>query len=1437
MRKFKRIIAAALCGAVMMGSIPAMAAESKILVNESFNDCVTNGALPAGITASGDRMTIREYADKDKGVYIASTFSPQNLTFPASLSGRYFISFDVMADNAVNGNIAVVQGARSKILKIEQNVIMTHNGNKLGIIGGKMKNICICVNQTANTYSVYLDGRCVIADNYVNEFKFTAASGASMEFTSDVPAGIIVDNVNIGLGEYSQHMKFDVAAYNDAADEEFEFSEPAVSNAIYLYEPFDPDKSSQGTYNAKDNILEKTVLEDGEGVCLFRRAGTQDSHLDITDTSVTGVPTFALVYQLDLYFEKSSVPILICCKDTANQYINFGRIFGGGVMQAGTQNIQLPIGEWFTVAFAYNMQRASYDVYLNGKKCASVNYTGSYDHDIGQLFRIHYQGSGASDSFMMDNICIYGGLEPRNLNAVKEDATTVRTDFENNWQILKTDSSEKSFMRNKVGYHLRSGVAYADGKKSIANSVVREGTAKVEAGFFDTAFPGRIAVDGGKVTADGRDITAQLGSKAEFINGKYYLPLRAVCERGLGKKVYYDNSAVSGGFVIISDNEVKLPENNKDITVEYNPQVGAYMMSCSELQSLNDFLFYYRPEMEQVKEDYESSPLYGVHPRVLADKDDFERIRELIKTDSRMEAWYLRLIDNADKLINQEPLVYELRDGVRLLFVADDFLSRISTLAMAYQISGDKKYSERAHKEMEAIASFPGWHPEHHIDVGVMAIGYAIGYDWLYDTYTAEQREFLEQKAYEFGYYEYIKGFDGLSGYMAEGITATNNHNAVMNAGLVMLAAAFTDVFPEASYYLLAGSARASENTVFHFAPAGAWYEGVTYGVMTMRFYSYQLAAMEKLLGTLYSLDRTEGTNLAAEYVLYMQSPAGPYVFSDATSAGAVRSIQFDPGVIWFANHFGSDGVISNWYKVFNTGVNGDSLVKSMLFYSPEAMNADSSLDIDKIYSNVNVEVMRNNWTPLGQVMVGIKGGKANVEHGHLDMGSFSYFTGKTRWIDEIGCDDYNLPRFFNGFTINDTRWGYFRERAEAHSCLVIDPDGKNAEYDVNETAELVTVENKPKGAICYVDMASSFGKERVSAAKRGFFFTDDRQSLVVRDEVSLKKNSSDVYWFAYTNENVKIEGNSVILESVTESGERVRIDFVSNQAFELYTTAPEALDSKAGITGTQNSGTRIVLHAKASGDLTITAKLTPEKLENASSVDSYDVPISQWSVPEGEIKVKPYLDSISAGDAELSAISALQAVLVSEDEPIPEVKAESKLFDVQITQGQHIGDSAYVTVTDKADPQNVSVYQIVFKTLEPTGYPGVRELTIKNVTASDEPQEENKASNVLDRSLATRWSADGAQYLILDLGAVHTFDKIIMAFMDGANRKNNITIAVSEDGGAYTEVFDGTSSCADAYEAFEIGAQNARYVRITGKGYNGGTWNSWTEVAVAVSE
>ena len=128
----------------------------------------------------------------------------------------------------------------------------------------------------------------------------------------------------------------------------------------------------------------------------------------------------------------------------------------------------------------------------------------------------------------------------------------------------------------------------------------------------------------------------------------------------------------------------------------------------------------------------------GVHPRIILNEADFDRLRNT--SDPVYNAAKARAIEVADKYMNEPVLEYDIPDGIRLLDVSRGVLRRTKNLGMAYQLTRDKKYARRLYEELANAAEFKDWNPYHFLDVGEMCCAFGIGYDWIYDCMSEEER-------------------------------------------------------------------------------------------------------------------------------------------------------------------------------------------------------------------------------------------------------------------------------------------------------------------------------------------------------------------------------------------------------------------------------------------------------------------------------------------------------------------------------------------------------------------------------------------------------------------------------------------------------------------------------------------------------------------------
>lgn len=120
--------------------------------------------------------------------------------------------------------------------------------------------------------------------------------------------------------------------------------------------------------------------------------------------------------------------------------------------------------------------------------------------------------------------------------------------------------------------------------------------------------------------------------------------------------------------------------------------------------------------------------------------------------------------------------------------------------------------------------------------------------------------------------------------------------------------------------------------------------------------------------------------------------------------------------------------------------------------------------------------------------------------------------------------------------------------------------------------------------------------------------------------------------------------------------------------------------------------------------------------------------------------------------------------------------------------------------------------------------------VTPVKVTASDVPQPENPAEAAIDGKLDTRWSAEGEQWIQVELNSVVKIGCIGMGYYKGTERMQNFEIALSKDGKEWTVVCKGQSSgTSDKVEYYCFPEMDAKYVKIN---CNQNSVNDWDSIA-----
>lgn len=515
------------------------------------------------------------------------------------------------------------------------------------------------------------------------------------------------------------------------------------------------------------------------------------------------------------------------------------------------------------------------------------------------------------------------------------------------------------------------------------------------------------------------------------------------------------------------------------------------------------------------------SRLVKEHPRVMARSADFAALKDRIARLPEFAELYKKVQAEADKLLTAEPSKYEIPDGKRLLATSRRVLDRVTTLALVYQVSGERKYVDRAWRELEAAAKFKDWNPPHFLDTAEMTNAFAIGYDWLYHQWTPEQRTTLREAMVRLGLEP------GLACHEGRGASnwwpkCSHNWSQVCNGGLVAGALAIADEEPALAGKILSLAIPSVRLPMAEFAPDGAWAEGPGYWDYATSYNVYLLAALDTALGTDFGLSKIEGFSLTGEFPQAMVSPLGTsFDFADAHGGPIVA-----PQLYWLARKFNRPD-----YAAYQDRYSKHEALDLLWRPEPAAGTTAPGMPACKRFHRAEVARLWNGRQGRDSLWLAVKSGDNKVNHSHLDLGSFVLEAAGQRWAVDLGADDYNMPKYFSP----DIRWTYYRLRAEGHNTLVINP-GQDPDQDPKAAAVIGEFTTRAGYAKAVTDLSAAYapsGAKRVVRTFEMFFPADgalasdagpmDAAGQVrISDAVELAA-AGDLWWFLHTPAEVAL--------------------------------------------------------------------------------------------------------------------------------------------------------------------------------------------------------------------------------------------------------------------------------------------------------------------------
>lgn len=342
---------------------------------------------------------------------------------------------------------------------------------------------------------------------------------------------------------------------------------------------------------------------------------------------------------------------------------------------------------------------------------------------------------------------------------------------------------------------------------------------------------------------------------------------------------------------------------------------------------------------------------------------------------------------------------------------------RLTTLTLAYSLTGERRYAEQAKASLLALVRWPKWHeydkPTNNLSLPHFTLGAAIAYDELWSLLTSDERATIVAGIVELGLRPMSYAF---------GARRDHNGPVLFDSALVVGFLAVGDEWPQLEKY-------------FHTPLANLrWYLAQRDLGETTEGLLYTAYAMNNLLAVASQVRRATGradlwqgtflrTTMSELYLYFRGGEGGLANLSDAghedgsaPSLARVASEFADPLAGWLIHRYHRDNTALLLH-----------LDRDLAVASPTALRLPAS----KVFTSLGWAALRSGWDDGATLLAFTASGSA-AGHNHFDQNSFILNVAGEWLLTDPGYQNYT-PGAENVFT-NATL---------GHNALLVNGEGQ----------------------------------------------------------------------------------------------------------------------------------------------------------------------------------------------------------------------------------------------------------------------------------------------------------------------------------------------------------------------------------------------------------
>ena len=1448
----KQLTVILLTALLAVTSVPTSFATSdaEYKLNLTFNDIETNQEKINGLIVSGGKAVVAETSTKNKGLHFKNHIDQTTvIASGVQATGNDVVySIDVMADNVpVNLSFGTSLNGTSfassdtKFFDIKNNVIYTHDGKKIGAVNKNTYSTITVILKKSKVCDYYIDGRKVIS-NWKMPSK---TAGLYVAIKQNAGSSCYIDNLRCYKGSKINKNMSEATFLNKSVEvlgqQDFTGDVTFFDNR-FCFTSGNP-VYRRVTMTPKSNEIVATRLlnyrspDRTDYMYLKRKRNVDECYFDVQLTIMATAHPGDFKHRYlkmegDFKADKlQDVQFLIRDSKTTGANLDAvlnispdGTISGGN---AKAYNV-VKQGEWFHLLWALNLDTKKFDAYVNGNKILS-DVTINADMEQFNTLRVNLNYSSVVGDLYIDNFDVTGLIKP------------IVDGVETKTSVIPTDENIIDFLSDKIGMHAIGNMLHKNGEKvQLAEKGIYDKRTEqyyVTADTLNKAFDlnlkeengeikGDISVkaDGTVLLANGKSFKLSYAPKIE--NGKMYVPVKQFAKDAVGKYVWWFKT----GMLLFADYELNIDTTGWVWQSERDNSSATGCKVWNDIDYLNGYLQYVRPEVDELKADYIATTgdtTFTQHPRIYLTADEFADMKE--KYVSNIDPIFTKrvrdYIAEADKYLLEKFADYTMWADAMRHQLGAQMGNRFMAWGLAYHMTGDQKYVDAAAKQFEIAATAPDFNTAHVIDAGEAAVSMALGYDWFYNAFTPEQRELALKVLRENCLDVLASGLYGRITSSSDGATEwrsfklMSNYNAIVNAGVTLASLATLEYDPDESFRYIKDSARSLEYTMQMFPPGGAWTEGPQYLSFALRYMVPWASNMEKNFGQSYNIMDGQGMEDIVDFLIACSGTEGTNNMGDGEWSKRVSYESY----FYFANRFNKPYASYIRWKDLESG-NSTASFYDLMYYDFNAAKIDPKV-LESVSTMQRIDGMelfsiRDTYTnEESDFYFSAHFGTTSGYHQQWDCGTFVLDLYGNRWAFDLGTEEYTLQNEhgYQGYEI-------FRKRAEAHNMLVIDPSRFTTGLEIKsgEFAPIIDADSNKYGGYVYADMSSVY--EDSEKMTLGYYIDDNMNSVTMRNEFNLT-SAKPCMWSLMTQGDIEIEDN---VAYVTQNNGSIKLEFISSSGNARWhdngnpKPLPETVPADKFAKQKQNKeySQLQLLFDGAAGDNKIIVKISPTV---KATKPIADIPFSEWKLPEKS----DLAENINANFKVMYNGTEVTAALPVYDGVMPEIEIvpEDPNAIIEVEYAKDIHEKTKIKVWD---PNRLAHQKGTISYYKASGVSmgEFKTIPIYNVEVSSTPEDANKKDNMLDDDLATRWTAMAkGEYAIFDLGEVTGIDGIATCFYKGTVRQYFFDVYVSDDGENWRPAYLDGASRGETEELEAYGfekRENARYVKIVGQGNSG---------------